>query len=327
MTKKNSNQSNRVGSYEGSGHSDNPDSGENGSGEGYISDKGDSRVNENVSKTGNEKRLNEKEEERAGFLVRLADVVLKTPLSLLEEIGNTVMMLGSAARWFVRRPFRWRQYLRAMEMVGVDSLGIVILVGAFVGAAFSLQTVSAFRLFQAEALVGSTVAIALCRELAPVLAGVMLTARAGSAMATELGSMRITEQIDALHTMSVNPIQYLVCPRILASLVMLPLLTLVFAFVGIMGAYFVAVELMNVDGGVFIANIEWYLDAQDIAQGLLKAAIFGLAVSSIGCYQGYNAKGGAQGVGVATTKAVVQSCVAILILDYFVTDILFVVEN
>jgi phospholipid/cholesterol/gamma-HCH transport system permease protein len=146
-------------------------------------------------------------------------------------------------------------------------------------------------------------------------------------MATELRSMRITEQIDALHTMSVNPIQYLVCPRILASVVMLPLLTLVFAFVGIVGAYFVAVKLMNVDGGVFIANIEWYLDAQDIAQGLLKAAVFGLAVSSIGCYQGYNAKGGAQGVGVATTKAVVQSCVAILILDYFVTDILFVVEN
>ncbi len=269
----------------------------------------------------------EKIDEKPGKLVRLSDYILSSPMGLLEEIGNTVIMLGRAMFWLVRRPFRWREYLRALEMVGVDSLGIVVLVGVFVGAAFSLQTVSVFRMIQAEGLIGSTVAIALCRELAPVLAAVMLTARAVSAMATELGSMRITEQIDALHTMSVNPIQYLVCPRIVASVIMLPLLTLVFAFVGIVGAYVVAVVLMHVDAGSFISNIEWYLDAEDIVQGLVKAAVFGLAVSSIGCYQGYNAKGGAQGVGIATTKAVVQSCVSILVLDYFVTDILFVVEN
>jgi phospholipid/cholesterol/gamma-HCH transport system permease protein len=260
-------------------------------------------------------------------LEKAVDVITRPFVSLVEEIGNTFVMLGQALFWVIRRPFRWRQYLLAMESIGVNSLGIIVLVGVFVGAAFSLQTVSVFRMFQAESLIGSTVAISLCRELAPVLAGVMVTARAGSAMATELGSMRITEQIDALHTLSVNPIQYLVCPRIIATVIMLPLLTMVFIFVGIIGAYVVAVLLMHVDKGYFIENIDWYLDAEDIIQGIVKAGVFGLALSTIGCYQGYNARGGAQGVGIATTKAVVQSCVSILILDYFVTDILFVVES
>jgi phospholipid/cholesterol/gamma-HCH transport system permease protein len=258
---------------------------------------------------------------------KAADVIARPALGVIGEIGNTFIMLGQALFWLVRPPFRFRQYFRAMEYIGVDSLGIVLLVGGFVGAAFSLQTVTVFRMFQAESLIGSTVSIALCRELAPVLAGVMVTARAGSAMATELGSMRITEQIDALHTMSVNPIQYLVCPRIVATVIMLPVLTMVFIFMGIAGAYVVAVTLMNVDKGYFITNIDWYLDIDDVVQGIIKAGVFGLTLSTIGCYQGYNARGGAQGVGVATTRAVVQSCVAILILDYFVTDILFMIES
>lgn len=258
---------------------------------------------------------------------RMTDRVFDPMLGVLTEIGNILILMGNAFMWLFRRPFRWRQYLMAMEYIGVDSLPVIVLVGTFVGAAFSLQTVAIFRIFQAEGYIGSTVAVALCRELAPVLAAVMLTARAVSAMATELGSMRITEQIDALETLAVSPIQFLVCPRIVASVVMLPLLTVVFGFVGIVGAYVVAVIMMHVDEGSFIANLDWILDADDIIQGMVKAAFFGLSISAIGCYQGYNAKGGAKGVGIATTRAVVQSCVCILVLDYFLTDILFAVET
>ncbi len=262
-----------------------------------------------------------------GAVAAAADLVLAPAAAFLEGFGNLAILVGQALFWLFRRPFRWRQILQAMEFVGVDSLPVILLVSAFVGAAFSLQTVSAFRLFQAEALVGSTVTLALCRELAPVLAAIMVTGRAGSAMATELGSMRITEQIDALHTMAVSPVQYLVTPRIVASTIMVPALTLVFVLVGVLGAYVVAVPVMGVDRGYFIANIEWYVDAEDLVQGLVKAAVFGFALSAIGCYQGYYAKGGARGVGLATTRAVVHSCVAILMLDYFLTDLLFMVES
>jgi phospholipid/cholesterol/gamma-HCH transport system permease protein len=263
----------------------------------------------------------------AAGMEKAADSMAAPVVGALEEIGNIFVMMGKAFGWLIRRPFRWRQYLLAMEYIGVDSLPVIVLVGTFVGAAFALQTVAVFRLFNAESYIGSTVAVALCRELAPVLASIMVTARAVSAMATELGSMRITEQIDAMETLAVNPIQYLVCPRIVATVLMLPLLSVVFALVGIIGAYVVAVMLMHVDEGYFIANIDWIVDADDIVQGMVKAAVFGLAVSTIGCYQGYYARGGAKGVGIATTKAVVQSCVSILVLDYFLTDILFAVEN
>ncbi len=257
---------------------------------------------------------------------RAASAVTRPFLVSLGEIGNTVVLAGRAMFWLFRRPFRWRQILQSMEFIGVDSLPVILLVGIFVGAAFSLQTVSAFRMFKAEAFIGSTVTLALSRELAPVLAAIMVAARAGSAMATELGSMRITEQIDALHTLAVNPVQYLVTPRIVASTVMVPLLTMVFILVGVVGAYLVAVVLLHVDEGYFVANTLWYVDAEDFVQGLIKGAVFGFVLASIGCYQGYYAKGGAKGVGLATTRAVVQSSVLILVLDYFLTDILFSVE-
>jgi len=142
-------------------------------------------------------------------------------------------------------------------------------------------------------------------------------------MATEIGSMRITEQIDAMTTMAVSPVQYLVCPRVVASVIMTPMLTMVFTFSGVVGAYVVAVVIMEVDHGFFVSTTEWIVDAWDITQGLVKAAFFGLTLSVIGCQQGFYAEGGAKGVGLATTKAVVYSCVAILMLDYFLSDILF----
>ncbi len=242
-----------------------------------------------------------------------------------ESFGHMLVLLGQAIYWLFRRPFRWREHLVALDFIGVGSLSIIILVGVFTGAAFSLQVTGTFRMFGMESYIGAMVTLALVRELAPVLTALMVTARAGSAMATELGSMRITEQIDALRTMAVSPVQYLVTPRILASVIMMPLLTMVFSFAGMVGAYFVAVILLEVDHGLFVAETEWMVDTYDIKIGLIKAAIFGVVLSTIGCQQGFFAKGGAKGVGLATTQAVVYSCVTILMLDYFVGDILLII--
>lgn len=253
-----------------------------------------------------------------GFFAQVVAPVLRG----FETFGRMVQLLGRTGYWLVRRPVRFREYLSALDFVGVQSLSIIMLVGLFTGAAFSLQTVSVFRMFAMESYIGSTVTVALCRELAPVLTALMVTARAGSAMATELGSMRITEQIDAMTTLAVSPVQYLVCPRVVASVIVTPMLTMVFTLTGVVGAYLVAVVLMEVDHGYFVSTTEWIVDAWDITQGLIKAAIFGLVISVVGCQQGFYAEGGAKGVGLATTRAVVYSCVAILMLDYFVSDIL-----
>ena len=251
----------------------------------------------------------------------LVDALWAPPLAILESIGSHLQLLGQVVFWSVRRPFRARIFFEAGEFVGVQSLLIVVLVSLFVGMVFSLQSVSAFRTFQAEAFVSSTVAIALTRELAPVFTSIVIAARAGAGMATELGSMRITEQIDALSALAVNPVQYLVLPRVVATTWMVPLLTMLFNVVGMVGAYFVAVVLEGVDRGVFIENMRWFLDKNDILQGLVKAFFFGVDLSIISCHQGFYAAGGAKGVGQATTRAVVASFVTILVLDYFLTDV------
>jgi phospholipid/cholesterol/gamma-HCH transport system permease protein len=248
-------------------------------------------------------------------------------ISFFEEVGNIFILLVQSFIWLFRPPFRFSNFLRAMDFIGVGSIGIVALVASFTGAAFSLQTVYTFKMFQADAYIGVTVALTLTRELAPVLTAIMVTARAGSSIATELGSMRITEQIDALHTMAISPIQYLVTPRIIAGIIMVPLLTMLFNIIGILGATFVAVTLMGVDAGPYWYNLYWYIDARDFIEGLIKATAFGFIFSTIACYQGYYASGGAAGVGRATTKAVVWSCVTILFFDVVLTDILLVVFN
>jgi phospholipid/cholesterol/gamma-HCH transport system permease protein len=256
-----------------------------------------------------------------GGVDRFWSAVWSVPRGLVQSVGGHFILLGQVAGWAMRRPLRPLVFFEAAEFVGYQSLPIVMLVSLFVGAVFSLQLVSALRTFQAESFVGSTVALALTRELAPVFASIVIAARAGAGMATELGSMRITEQIDALSTLAVNPVQYLIVPRVVATTLMVPLMTLLFDFVGMVGAYVVAVHLENIDRGIFLENTRWYLDANDIFQGLCKSLIFGCALSLISCYQGFNASGGAKGVGVATTRAVVASFVSILVLDYFFTDV------
>ncbi len=238
-------------------------------------------------------------------------------------VGQAVMLFVETLAWTLRPPYRIRLLFQAMEFVGVGSLFIVLLTGLFTGAVFALQGAGAFRIFNAESLVGSTVAISLARELSPVLTGLMVTGRAGSGIATELGTMRVTEQIDALYTMAVNPVQYLVVPRFLAGLVMVPILSSLFTFVGMCGAYFVGVVLLHIDKGVFLGKTKWFVDPEDIISGIIKAFVFGGILTMVGCYKGYYASGGARGVGLATTQAVVVGSVLILVADYFLTAMMF----
>ena len=250
-----------------------------------------------------------------------ADWLLKLLLSPFVEIGALFRLLWEAVFWGIRPPYRARLFVEAMEFIGIGSIFLVSLTAVFVGGVLALQLVDGFRDFGAENQTGAVIGLALAREVGPVFAALMVTSRAGSAMTTELGSMRVTNQIDALVTMAVNPVQYLVVPRLVAGLVMLPVLTMLFNIVGVMGAFFVAVSLLGLDPGVFMDRLKWLVDWDDVSQGLIKAMVFGVAVTLIACRQGFYAQGGAAGVGRATNRAVVQSAIAILMLDYLVTSL------
>ncbi|MEO8700286.1 MAG: ABC transporter permease [Kofleriaceae bacterium] len=245
------------------------------------------------------------------------------PISrFLDLLGGHLILAGRALSWLPRRPFRGQNYLDALVYIGFASLPIVLLVGAFTGAVLSLQSVAAFRQFGLESFAGGTTGKALSIELAPVMTALMLAGRAGAGIATELGTMRISEQIDALETMAVNPVQYLVLPRLIAAMIVTPILTLLFFVIGMGGAYLVAVLLKGVDQGQWIANLREIVLLTDVLQGLIKSVFFGFLVTLIGCYQGFNASGGGRGVGMGTTRAVVMGSVTTLVVDYFLTDIL-----
>ncbi|HEY4186959.1 MAG TPA: ABC transporter permease [Polyangia bacterium] len=236
--------------------------------------------------------------------------------------GDHAMMLFNAFVWLFRPPFRLRLFLDQMEFVGVGSLPIIILVGFFSGAVSAQQTIRALEIFGQQRYVGATVGLSLALELAPVFTALMITARAGSGMATELGSMRITEQIDALTTFAVSPVQYLVTPRIVASIIMMPIMTMVFNIIGLFGAYLYSIYLKQIDLGAFIEYFRYMTDPSDYFQGAVKAAVFGAALSVAACFQGFNVRGGAKEVGLATTRAVVAGSVSVLVLDYFLSDML-----
>ena len=211
-----------------------------------------------------------------------------------------------------------------MEFVGVKSIFVVVLTGTFTGMVMALQGYHGFRMFSAESLVGATVALGMTRELGPVLTSLMVTARAGSAMAAELGTMRVTEQIDALYVMAANPVKHLIVPRVIAGVLMVPLLTVVSDFVGIVGGYFVGVHVLNINSGIFMKNITQLVELNDIYNGLVKAACFGLILSLDRLLQGIQHHAAApKGSGRATTEAVVLASITILISDYFLTAIMF----
>ncbi len=257
----------------------------------------------------------------AGRIGTAVGAVGQRVISGVTEIGGIATLVGESLLWFFRRPWRLKQLLLAMDEIGVGSSFIVLLTGFFTGAVLAVQGVYAFSKFNAESMVGASVAISLVRELSPVLTGLMVTGRAGSAIATEIGTMRVTEQIDALSSMAVNPVQYLIAPRIVAGVLMMPVLTMLFNGVGLGGSYAVAVGLEGLSAGTFTSRIARFVLAEDIVHGLWKSSLFGLAIVAIACFKGYNARGGAKGVGLATTEAVVMSSVAILVLDYLATTV------
>lgn len=257
------------------------------------------------------------------FLAALIDSLGRSVLHSVEEMGRIILLFLSVLSWMVRPPWRLRNIFKQMEFVGVRSIFVVVLTGMFTGMVMALQGYHGFRMFSAESMVGSAVALGMTRELGPVLTSLMVTARAGSAMAAELGAMKVTEQIDALYVMAANPVQYLIVPRVIAGVIMVPFLTIISDFVGILGGYFVGVHILNINSGIFIKNITKMVELNDIYNGLIKAACFGLILSLVGCHKGFNTTGGAEGVGRATTEAVVLASITILISDYFLTALMF----
>jgi phospholipid/cholesterol/gamma-HCH transport system permease protein len=258
------------------------------------------------------------EEKKAGFF----ETIFGPVLGFFENIGITLTLTFQTVTWLFRRPFRVSQMIAAMDFLGVQSIFIVGLTGIFSGMVVALQTSYALRTFSAEGRVGGVVAVSLAREIAPVFSGIMLTARAGSSMAAELGNMRVTEQIDAIATMGVSPVQYLLSPRLLASTLMVPLLYVLYLSVGMGGAYLVACVWLGGDPGVFMQSIRDFATPGDLRMGLIKAAVFGFIISALSCRHGFFASGGARGVGLATTRAVVESCVTLLIANYLLTQAL-----
>lgn len=241
----------------------------------------------------------------------------------LEELGRFFVILWRVLMWTPRRPWDVTELLRQMVRVGIQSIPVVLLTATFTGMVMALQIFSVLRRFGAEAYVGSIVALSMVRELAAVLGGLIVAGRCGSAMAAELGSMRVTEQLDALEVMATDPIHYLMVPRVWATAITLPMLILLGNVVGIWGGYLISVVLMGANPVSYMENTFRYMDLNDLTSGLIKAAVFGLLIAVIGCQKGYFTTGGAEGVGRSTTHAVVLASIAILISDFFLTKILF----
>lgn len=252
------------------------------------------------------------------MIERLGALIIDGVVSL----GAFVFFLLGAVFYALIPPYKPRLLIRQVRIIGADSLFLIILIGAFTGMVLGLQGYNTLRRFGSDGALGTVVALVLVRELGPVLAALMIAARAGSAMAAELGSMQSTEQIDALTVMAINPVQYLVSPRMLAGVISFPLLTSIFDVVGIYGGYMIGVGLMGAPSGAYFNGIASNMSGHDIMTGLYKALVFGVIVMWVSCYKGYNAERMATGVSRATTEAVVLSSVLILAFDYFLTSIL-----
>lgn len=240
---------------------------------------------------------------------------------IIKDVGYLILFFVDSMRWFFRRPSRFGEMIHQMEFVGNKSIFIICLTALFTGLVFAFQCWVGLSIVNAENLIGPTVGLGITRELGPVLTGLIIAARAGGAMAARLGTMRVTEQIDALHVIGVSPKQYLIAPRIIAAILSTPILTAVFNFVAMIGAYILAIKILQLDEAVFWDKTRFWLDPKDINEGLFKAAVFGGLFSTICTFQGYHTRGGAKGVGDATNKGVVSSMVSIIVIDFFITKL------
>jgi phospholipid/cholesterol/gamma-HCH transport system permease protein len=255
-------------------------------------------------------------------------------LDWLAAIGRVVIgtcRVTGAVAWFgliglshlLRPPFYLRLFLSAFVEVAYFSLPVVALTAVFSGMVIALQSFTGFAKFSAEAAIPGIVELSVLRELGPVLAGLLVAGRVGAAMAAELGTMRVTDQIDALTTLSTNPMKYLVAPRLLAATLALPLLVLVADTLGVAGGWLIGVVKLNFNSVLYLQRTAASLQFSDLSVGLVKAAVFGFLIALMGCYHGYNSRGGAQGVGAATTSAVVAASILLLAFDYVLTELFF----
>ncbi len=245
----------------------------------------------------------------------------------INDLGRIFVFLGLSIKLFFQPPYRVAEFMKHMEFITNKSVFIICLTAFFTGMVLSFQIYLGFKIINSENLVGPTVGLGIFRELGPVLTGLIVSARAGGAMAARLGTMRVTEQIDALAVMGIDPKQFLIGPRIMAAVVGMPLLSAIFSFVAMVGSYVICIYLLDLDAAIFMDKVSFWLNPIHLNEGLLKATIFGLIFGMVCTYKGYNTKGGAKGVGDATNSGVVNSMVLIIVSDFFITKIfrLFVV--
>lgn len=244
-------------------------------------------------------------------------------LSFLSSIGRLTLFLIHALSQGLRPPYYSRQLIRQFFEIGYLSLPVVGLTAFFTGMVLALQSYTGFSRFNAENAIASVVVLSITRELGPVLGGLMVAGRIGASIAAEIGTMRVTEQIDALISLSTSPQKYLIAPRLLAGVLMLPLLVIVADTIGVLGGYIIGVYRLDFNSASYLKQTFDFMHMDDVTSGLIKAAVFGFIITLMGCYHGFNSKGGAEGVGKATTQAVVSSSILILIANYLLTSMLF----
>jgi len=257
----------------------------------------------------------------AGRMIDFLATIGRRVLDILAIAGRLTIFIARALSHCVRPPFYFRNIGRQFWTIGYNSLPVVGLTAIFTGAVLALQGYVGFSRFAAPTAIPAVVAVSVTRELGPVLASLMVAGRVGAAIAAEIGTMRVTEQIDALDTLATNPMKYLVVPRVLAGLLMMPLLVIVADVIGVMGGFVVSSFILEFNESAYLINSINALHTMDIVSGLVKAAVFGLIVTLLGCFNGYGSRGGAEGVGTATTNAVVYASVLILFFDYFLTEL------
>ena len=255
-------------------------------------------------------------------MTELIQYIGRTTLNLLQELGQTGRFLAYALYSLVSHPGRPVHILKQIRFIGAKSLFVIVLTAAFTGMVLGLQGYYTLTKFGSEGMLGTAVALSLIRELGPVLSALMVTGRAGSAITAEIGIMRISEQIDALETMALDPYKYLISPKFIAAMISMPLLCAIFDVVGIYGGWVVGVKLLGVNPGAYFSEMYKSVAWKDVYSGIVKSFSFGIIIAWIGCYKGYYAGHGAEGVSKATTESVVLTSVLILVWDYFLTSIL-----
>ena len=258
-------------------------------------------------------------------MVRLLNATGRSFVSSFVYIGEVVLLAADSFRSLFTQRLRWNLFLRQVVEIGLLSQLVVIITGGFTGAVFAAQTYFQFAKLGIGSGVGAVVSVSLCRELGPVLTALMVTGRVGAAMSAEIGTMKVTEQIDALRALAVYPVDYLVVPRILAMIISMPLLVSECIAFGIMSGYFIAIHLLNVNGPYYVANMVRWTGMRDIIMALTKAICFAVLIVLISCHKGLTAREGAVGVGKATTEAVVNASVAVLISNFFLTMFLNII--